>query len=177
MTVAGTEAEIILIVTRLGKATKNQISKKVGFSLDYTEYLCRYLTRKGYLTCSEGYYSLANKENEKPAKKITEIDKNLIKDIASEIAGEIRKELNQAVSGINISNTSIERKGTQDTQDKVRIRTDFEFPVEDESINLESNIKKIGVTTEKQESDIGKNVELLRNLIKGAKKDGRNKNE
>ena len=69
MTVAGTEAEIILIVTRLGKATKNQISKKVGFSLDYTEYLCRYLTRKGYLTCSEGYYSLATRKTKNQQKK------------------------------------------------------------------------------------------------------------
>lgn len=176
MILAGTEAEIILVVTRLGKATKNQISKKVGFSLDYTEYLCRYLTRKDYLTCLEGYYSLANKENEKPAKKISEIDKNLIKNIASEIAGEIRTQLNQAVSGKNVSNTSSERIEKQDTQDKIRIRTDFDFPVEDESINLESNIKKIGVTTENEESDIGKNVELLRNLMKGAKNE-RNKNK
>ena len=61
MALSGTEADIINTVARLGEATKDQIRRSVGFSLEYVDYLCRYLVRKGYLTSANGYYYLAKK--------------------------------------------------------------------------------------------------------------------
>jgi len=170
MLLTGTEAEIILIISRFGKATKEQIRKGVGFSLAYIDFLCRYLIRRGYLTYADGHYSLAKKgmktieENETPR-----MDRKLIKDIASELAGEIREELIKTMNGIKIPVTQIDQKAKQETEE-IKIKTDFDLPVEDESKSLESNIDKIGVSSENEESDIEKKVELLKKFQKRSKK-------
>ena len=170
MALTGTEGEIILIVARLGKATKEQIRRGVGFSLEYIDFLCRYLIRKGHLTYSEGYFSLAEKGMKAISKNETpRMDRKLIKDIASELAGEIREELIKTMNSINIPVTQIDQKVKQGTED-IKIRTDFDLPIEDESKSLESNIDKIGISSENEESDIEKKVELLKKFQKRSKK-------
>ena len=62
---SGTEANIVKSISRLGQATKGQISREVGFSSGYVDLLCRYLVRKGYLICAKGCYSLAHDATEK----------------------------------------------------------------------------------------------------------------
>ena len=62
---SGTEADIVKSISRLGQATKGQISREMRISTDYVELLCRYLVRKGYLICAKGYYSLAKDATEK----------------------------------------------------------------------------------------------------------------
>ena len=62
---SGTEANIVKSISRLGQATKGQISREMRISTDYVELLCRYLVRKGYLICAKGCYSLAHDATEK----------------------------------------------------------------------------------------------------------------
>ena len=84
---SGTETDILNSVVRLRQASRNQIRREIGFSLEYIGFVCRYLTRKGYLVFSDGYYSLAKEgiktllQDEDP-----KIDKKLIKQIADEVA-------------------------------------------------------------------------------------------
>ena len=75
---SGTEANIVKSISRLGQATKGQISREVGFSSGYVDLLCRYLVRKGYLICAKGCYSLAKDATEKLPPVVTpHIDRKL----------------------------------------------------------------------------------------------------
>lgn len=135
MALRGTEADIINTVARLRKATKEQIRREVGFSSDYIGLLCQYLIRKGYLTFSNGRYSL---------------------------------------NGAGIETLPIERREIYPPPFGwcgIKIKTDFEFPVEDESLTLESNIGKIGVRIEKEKLDINRSVQLFREIQKEGKRD------
>lgn len=53
----------------------------------------------------------------------------------------------------------------------IKIKTDFEFPVEDESLALESNVGKIGVKVEKEKSDIDRSVQLFKEIQKEGRRD------
>ena len=53
----------------------------------------------------------------------------------------------------------------------IKIKTDFEFPVEDESLALESNVGKIGVKVEKEKSDIDRSVQLFKEIQKEGGRD------
>lgn len=171
---SGTEADIINCVARLRMAKKNQIRRQVGFSLDYIGFLCRDLVRRDCLVFFDGHYSLAKKGIKTLLTEETpKIDRELLKEIASEVAKEIGGELKKTVKGIRIPVKEIARttKGEEITQEAVKIKTDFEFPVEDETTVLESNIEKIGVTTEKEKSDIDKSIRLFKEIqSKGGKK-------
>ena len=142
---SGTEADIINSVARLRKATKNQIRKEVGFSSDYIGFLCQYLVRKGYLTFSNGRYSLNRVGIEALPREKQEIDK----------AEEAKKQIYPAPFGWC----------------GIKIKTDFEFPVEDESLALESNIGKIGPKVEKEKSDIDRSVQLFKEIQKEGRRD------
>ena len=54
MAVAGSERKVLRVVQGLREATKGDISKKVGMSSDYVEYLCQYLVLGGYLAETKG---------------------------------------------------------------------------------------------------------------------------
>lgn len=178
---SGTEANIINTVAKLREATKDQIRKEVGFSLDYIGYLCGYLVRKGYLNFSNGHYSLGKmgikslltEETPKIDPRTKDfgvgVDRKLIKEIANEVAGEISEELNE----IKIIATQIRQKAGQVSEEKIKIKTDFDFPVEDESLALESNINKIGPSLEKEKSYIGESIKLFKKLFKKIQKGGR----
>lgn len=58
MAPTGSERKVLMVVQALGPATKGQISKSMGMSSDYVEYLCQYLVLGGYLTQSKGSYPL-----------------------------------------------------------------------------------------------------------------------
>lgn len=132
---SGTEADIINCVARLRKATKNQIRKEVGFSSDYIGFLCQYLVRKGYLTFSNGRYSLNG--------------------VGIETLPREKQEIYPAPFGWC----------------GIKIKTDFEFPVEDESLALESNVGKIGVKVEKEKSNIDRSIQLFKEIQKEGGKD------
>ena len=170
---SGTEAEIINSVARLKEATKEQIRRLLGFSLGYIGFLCQYLVRKGYLTLNKGRYSLAEKgmkmlladERERP-----KIDRELLKELVGEVAREIRGELRQAVRGIKSPVTEIKHEAAERNGEPIKIKTDFEMPVKDETLVLESNVEKIGAKLEKEEFDIEKKVNLLKKLQKRRKR-------
>lgn len=145
MALPGTEADIINSVARLRKATKDQIRKEVGFSSDYIGFLCQYLVRKGYLTFSNGCYSLNEVGIETLPREKQEIDK----------AEEAKKQIYPAPFGWC----------------GIKIKTDFEFPVEDESLALESNVGKIGVKVEKEKSNIDRSIQLFKEIQKEVRKD------
>ena len=52
----GNEEKIVETVTRLLSASREQISKSVGLSLAYVEYLSNYLVKKGKLRNIRGRY-------------------------------------------------------------------------------------------------------------------------
>lgn len=173
MALTGTEAEIINSVARLRRATKDQIRRGVGFSLDYIGFLCGYLVRKGYLNFSQGRYCLAKAGIKSLLTEEPKVDKRLIKEVADEVAREISSELRKTVKGIKVpvSIREIEKGREQREKEQIEIKTDFKLPVEDESLGLESNINKIGASLEKEKSDIDKSVELFKKLKKGGKDD------
>lgn len=54
----GSERKVMRIIQDLGEPTKNAISKRIGMSSDYVEYLCQYLVLGGYLTATKGSSAL-----------------------------------------------------------------------------------------------------------------------
>jgi len=167
---SGTEADIINSVARLRKATKGEIRREVGFSLGYVGFVCQYLVRKGYLNFSNGHYSLT-KVGIKTllGEETPKIDRKLLKEVAGEVAKQISGELKKTVKGIKIPFKEV-RERKERAEEAVEIKTDFEFPVEDESLALESNINNMGAKIEKEKSDIDKSVELFRKIQKRRKK-------
>jgi len=169
---SGTEAEIANSVARLKEATKWQIEKELGLSSGYVGLLCRCLVRKGYLTFSGGHYSLTKAGIKTILKEETpKIDKKLLKEIAGEVAREISGEIKKTVKGIRVPTVAIDLKKEAEkrAEKQLKIKTDFEFPIEDESLALESNIGKIGAKLEKEKSDIDRSVELFRKMQKRRK--------
>ena len=171
MGLTGTEADIINCVARLRMAKKDQIRRQVGFSLEYIGFLCRDLIRRDYLGFSEGHYFLA-KDGIKTllAEETPKIDRKLLKEVAEEVAREISGELKRTVKGIKIPVLSKEIKketGFETPEERIKIKTDFDFPIEDESLALESNIGKIGTRVEKEKSDdMDKTVRLFKEIHK-----------
>lgn len=168
---SGTEADIINSVARLKQATKGQIRKKVGFSLEYIGYVCRDLIRKGYLNFSKGYYSL-DSDGIKALliEETPKIDKKLLKEVAEEVAKEIGGQLKESIKDIKVFSRDTSRGVEPTPERQVKIKTDFEFDVEDESLNLESNIDRIGINLEKEKSDIESKVELLKGIQRRGKR-------
>ena len=192
MGLTGTEADIINCVARLRLVTKDQIRRQVGFSLEYIGFLCRDLIRRGYLGFSEGRYFLA-KDGIHPhtncnitlaknaigvgvkallVQETPKIDRKLLKEVAEEVAREISSELKRTVKGIKIPvpmNIGIKKETGFETPpgERIKINTDFDFPIEDESLVLESNIDKIGIKIEKEKSDdMDKTVRLFKKIKK-----------
>ncbi len=172
MVLSGTEADIINCVARLRLAKKDQIRRQVGFSLEYIGFLCRDLIRRCYLGFSEGHYFLA-KDGIKTllAEETPKIDRKLLKEVAEEVARQISGELKRTVKGIKIPvsvREIIKEKGFETSEgERVKIKTDFDLPVEDESLTLESNIDKIGTRVEKEKSDdMDKTVRLFKEIHK-----------
>lgn len=54
----GSERKVLKVVQALKEATKGEISKRLGMSPDYVEYLCRCLVSGGYLAETKGAYPL-----------------------------------------------------------------------------------------------------------------------
>jgi len=170
----GTEADIINCVARLRLAKKGQIRRQVGFSLEYIGFVCRDLIRRYYLGFSEGHYFLA-KDGIKAllTEETPKIDRKLLKEVAEEVARQISGELKRTVKGIKIPAQHInyalgkKKTGIETPEKRIKINTDFDLPVEDESLTLESNIDKIGTQVEKEKSDdMDKTVRLFKEIHK-----------
>ena len=167
--ISGSEAEVVNSVARFKSATKDQISKELGFSSGYVGFLCKYLVRKGYLAHANRHYSLTSAGIKTLLKEETpKIDRKLLEEIAGKVAREISGEIKRVVKGINIPTAAAETK--KETEQRIKIKTDFSFPVDDESASLESNVEKIGAKLEKERSDIDKSVELFKKLQKRGKR-------
>lgn len=173
MIVSGTEKDVLTAVAKLGKASKNEISRAVGFTIDYIELICNYLIRKGCLVKFDRYYMLTEEgervfyllEGNPPL-----IDKGSIKDLSG-VAEQIAKKVIAKIKAKEIKTKRVraysrEERVYPEKKREIQIKTDFEFPVEDESLVLESNINKVGVKSEKEKSDIDKAIGLLKNIQK-----------
>jgi len=168
---SGTEADIVNSITKLREATKNQIRREVGLSLEYIDFVCRCLVKKGYLRFTNGRYYLAKEGIETlPATEAPKIEKKLLEEVGGEIAEGIKGELKKTLKEIKMLVTHIRHKGKQIPEEKIEIKSDFGFPVEDESLTLESNINKIGPNLEKGKSDIDESVRLFKKFKKYLKK-------
>ena len=87
-----------------------------------------------------------------------EVNEELVKKIAQQVAKEFGKSIK--VDNLNIASAVAQQK------EKIKIKTDYNFPIEDETKGLESNLDKIGAKLEKEKSDIDKSVGLLKNIKK-----------
>ena len=131
MAISGTEGKIIDVIARLGVATREQISKAIGFSLDYIEYLLNYLVKKGYLIFGGGRYSLPGRRRkeslqEKPVKKEERPAKKKVgsrKKIKS-----LRKKKKRQLATESYLWWEKEKKKKQVTVDKTRLKGNYSGP-------------------------------------------------
>lgn len=170
MVLTGTEADIINKVAKLKRATNHQISKEVGITLEYAGIICRYLIRKGYLVFDQGCYSLAKEQVKTLLQEGPGIDRDLLKEVATEVVKGISGELKKVAGNIKIPATPVSYELGQTPGEQLKIRTDFDFSLDDESLALESNIDKIGASLERKKSDIEKSVNLLKEIQKKGSK-------
>ena len=56
MAPSGTERKVMMIIQDFGEVTKGTISKAIGMSSDYVEYICQHLVLGGYLKQTKGSY-------------------------------------------------------------------------------------------------------------------------
>jgi hypothetical protein len=100
------------------------------------------------------------------------IDRELLKEIAGEIAKEISGDLKKEVKKIEEQINPVRELALKDGifSNGIKIKTDFDFPIEDKSLILESNIDKIGANLEKEKFNIDKSVKLLKEMQKTGKK-------
>jgi hypothetical protein len=169
MTLSGTEAEIVNCVAVVKQATKDRIGREVGFSSEYIGFLCRILVRKGYLLFSQGRYSLAEAGIKAlPSEESGRRDREFIKEVAGELAREIRGEMKRTARGLRrpVSAGDMKKETMMgSTEEPIKICTDYDYPVEDESLALESNIEKIGTQVGKENSgDMDRTVRLLKTI-------------
>jgi len=150
MALTGTEANIANVIIKLNGASKGEINREIGLSLDYIGYICRYLVGKGHIVFSKGRYYPAGAAIETPPNK----------SLAWEIADEVAKRI-----GINRALPT----GRQGEMSDVKIKTEFDVPIQDESVGLESNIEKVGAKSEKEKFNIDKLIESLTRVRKGGK--------
>lgn len=174
MSATATEQSILKVVAELGQATKSRIQEQLGLSPGYTEYLCRYLVRSGYLKfLGQGRYALAA-----GGKKILislgwglEFDKASVKELASQVAKEVSRAIK--IKGIRreIVREKIKHRQPEEERRKIEIKTDYFLPVGDETAGLETNIEKVGAQIEKEGSKpLDTSVQLLKNLKKSKAK-------
>ena len=155
-TLSPIEEDILITVKNLKEPSLTQIRRRCGACIFTVKKVCKLLVENGYLTVVRGNRYTATEEKfetslSEPKQKI---DNELIKKIAADVAEEITKQ--------------IKGKSFIAGQEKeIKIKTDYDFPIEDESINLKSNINKIGVKLEREKSDIDKSVGLFKNLRRG----------
>ena len=154
------EKEILETVKNLREPSITRIKRRCGLSIPTIKNICKKLVDNEYLKDVDGYrYCITDKGLDflsilaKP--KI--IDNNMIKDIASQVAEQIGKQISgkRFITGI----TGQERD--------IKIKTDFIPQIEDETGSLDSNIMKLGVTLEKEKSQkIEESAKLLKNVRK-----------
>jgi hypothetical protein len=64
--------------------------------------------------------------------------------------------------------------GVESPEEPIKIKTDFDFPVEDESLALESNVDRIGTNMEREKSDdMDKTVRLFKEIHKNIRREGK----
>lgn len=103
--------------------------------------------------------------NKMAGDKKESFDRNNIKEIISELASEVTKEVKKMVWGIQIATK--ERKEIGVSYSPIKIKTDFMLPIEDETSGLETNIHKIGAKLENEKGDsLKESIRLLKNLSK-----------
>ncbi|MBU4479350.1 MAG: hypothetical protein KKH34_09755, partial [Candidatus Omnitrophica bacterium] len=164
MIVSGTEKEVLKAVAGLGKASQHEISKAVGFSLDYIELICNYLIRKGCLVRFKRHYILTE-EGERvfcPAGRVSLIDKESMDKLSSRLVKEISKQISVdfKTKEMKTDRRTPAKKRTARKNDKVvlpehksekiQIKTDYMPLIEDETIGLQTNINKVEVKMEKE---------------------------
>ena len=174
MLLSGTEKDVLITIARLGKATESEITKYVRFTTGYIELICSYLIRKGYLAKFKRYYMLTE-ESERllfsHERKPSLIDKGLIKGITNHLAEQVAQKViaEMKLKKIKTERTRVsqaEKRVYPEKRQQIQIKTDFDLPIEDESLFLESNINKVGIKSEKEKVNINKSVALLKNIQK-----------
>ena len=150
MIISSVEKEILDTVIRLREASITQIKRMCGLSIFTVKKLCKLLVDKGYLIDIGGQRYLATGKKIKYLSNESDIDSNSIKNIASQVAEQISKQ--------------ITGKRFIAPENEIKIKTDFTPQIEDETGSLYSNIDKLGVKSEKEKTQIEESAKLLRNI-------------
>ena len=149
------EKEIYFVVKNLKEASVTQIKIESGASIFTVKKICKLLVNQGYLMYVGGQkYRSTEKPLDDSVNNLKKIDDNMIKNIATQVAEQISKQIK-------------EKSFIAGQEKEIKIKTDYDFPIEDETIDLKSNINKIGVKLEREKSDIDKSVGLFKNLRRG----------
>lgn len=158
------EWDVLKAIGELKSGSRVEIGHAVGISPANLVHICSHLLTEGYLKLmGRGRYALSPQGERVIApsghrleeKKLT-VDRELIKDVASEVAKEVAKE-------IRLKEAKAHRVSEKE---RIKIKTGYIPPPDYGEIELESNIERIGVETEKEKSDIDKSVELFKNIEK-----------
>lgn len=154
--ITATQRDVLNSVKRLNEPSVSVIARSTGLCIFTVKNVCRELVRKGYLEIRRGNrYSATKRQltNLPDNSNFHEIDKSMVKEIADHVVEEISNQ---------IKNLKIRGSG----EEEVNIKTDFVPQIEDETLQLESNIDKIGNEFENEKSNIDQSVNLLKNMKK-----------
>lgn len=144
------------------KKTTGRIHSGFDPPINYIDILWRTLVVKPYLAISSRYNDLISKRGKRllsnilKRKEEQKIDKKLVQQITTQVAENISNKIEERLKKIKIID-----KGDKQ---RIKIKTDYIPQVEDESLNLVSNIDKIGPKLEKEKLDIEASVKLLNNI-------------
>ena len=154
--ITATQMDVLNSVKRLKEPSATVIARYTGLCVFTVKSVCRELVRNGYLEIRRGNrYSATKKQlTDLPEdSNFQKIDKSMVKEIADHVVEEISNQIK-----------SLKIRGLG--EEEVKIKTDFVPHIEDETLQLESNIGKLGNEFENEKSNIDQSVNLLKNIKK-----------
>lgn len=155
MLVSKTEEKL----TEIKKTAKGRLYSGFDPQINYIDILWRNLVVKPYLAISSKYNDLISKRSRRLLSNIlkrkeAKVDEKLMQQLTTQAAENISNKIEERLRAIKIIDKADEQK--------VKIKTDFIPQIEDESLNLVSNIGRIGPKLEKEKFDIEEPVKLLK---------------
>lgn len=161
-----TEFNVIKVFTDFREASSAIIARQIMISSGYAEYLCRYLTKEGYLKrTQDGTYSLTLKGREALNGRTYRLllDKNIIQAIAQELAkhlGTIPPTLPQIKKEpIKLAKTKVLAKK------EIKIKESFINPLENE-VELKHKFSQKPRESRSSSFDLEKTLAALKKVSK-----------
>lgn len=159
-----TEQEILNAIGKLkGEAGLSRISREVMISPGYAEYLCKYIAKNGYLelTAKRTYKLRPKGKKFFISQGEAFLDKETIKEVASQLAKELGKTLPVGLVG----SRPIRGKLAQEVPKEIKIKETFISPFKEEA-RLEHNFGEGPEKKYSSSKDLDKTIGLLKKIKK-----------